>query len=93
MTLFLDFLKFDPVDSVFCRLAILCNLFLCFICLRIALFIHGMSLCLIVTYLFGIVLEAAEMIVSAILDAVWSMLFQLRVLSQLVDFNLVKNSQ
>ena len=89
MTLFLDFLKFDQVDSVFCRM---CNLFLCFICLRIALFIHGMSLGLIVTYLFGIVLEAAVMIASAIVDAVWSMLFQLRVLSQLVDFNLVKNS-
>ena len=78
MTLFLDFLKFDQVDSVFCRLAILCNLFLCFICLQIALFIHGMSLGLIVTYLFGIVLEAAEMIASAIVDAVWWMLFEFR---------------
>ena len=48
--------------------------------------------CLIVTYLFGIVLEAAEMIVSALIDAVWSMLFELRVLSQLVDCNLVRNS-
>jgi len=43
-----------------------------------------MSLGLIVTYLFGIVLEAAEMIASAIVDAVWWMLFELRVLSQLV---------
>ena len=77
---------------MFCRLAILCNLFLCFICLRIALFIHGMSLGLIVTYLFGIVLEAAVMIASAIVDAVWSMLFELRVLSQLIDCNLVRNS-
>ena len=77
---------------MFCRLAILCNLFLCFICLRIALFIHGMSLGLIVTYLFGIVLEAAVMIASAIVDAVWSMLFELRVLSQLIDCILVRNS-
>ena len=77
---------------MFCRLAILCNLFLCFICLRIALCIHGMSLGLIVTYLFGIVLEAAVMIASPIVDAVWSMLFELRVLSQLIDCNLVRNS-
>ena len=65
---------------------------ICF-CVSFVCGLHCSSMeCLIVTYLFGIVLEAAEMIVSALIDAVWSMLFELRVLSQLIDCNLVRNS-